>query len=71
MWAFRPVRVHPDVFRMKNCEGPVWTDDEIKVRVPGKALAEYPLEKQKLKEVQLEANLNQAMAADDRIRGGG
>lgn len=61
-WAFRPVRVHLDAFQLKNCEGPVWTDDALRVRVPGKALAEYPVEKQKLKEVQLEVNLNRAMA---------
>ena len=61
-WAFRPVRVHLDAIQLNNCEGPVWSDDALRVRVPGKALAEYPLEKQKQKEVQLEANLNQAMA---------
>jgi hypothetical protein len=61
-FAFRPVRVHGDAVQLRNCEGLIWTKDELVVRVPGKALAEYPLEKQKLKEVQLEANLNRAMA---------
>jgi hypothetical protein len=61
-WAFRPVLVHLDAFQMKNCIGPIWTDDALRIRVPGKDLAEYPPEQQKLKEVQLEANLNRAMA---------
>ncbi len=61
-WALRPVRVHLDAIQLKNCRGPIWTDDELRTRVPGKALAEYPPEQQKQKEVQLEANLNQAMA---------
>ncbi len=61
-WAFRPVRVHLDAIQLQNCEGPIWSDDELRVRVPGTALAEYPPEQQKQKEVQLEANLNRAMA---------
>ncbi len=61
-WAFRPVRVHLDAFQLQPCEGPVWSDDALRVRVPGKALAEYSPEEQKRKEVQLEANLNRAMA---------
>lgn len=60
-FAFRPVLVHLDATQLKDCIGPIWTDDELRTRVPGKALAEYPPEQQKLKEVQLEANLNQAM----------
>ena len=61
-WAFRPVRVHVDAIQLKKCVGPIWTDDALRVRVPGKDLAEYPPEQQKQKEVQLEANLNRAMA---------
>jgi hypothetical protein len=61
-WVFRPVRVHLDAIQLTNCEGPIWSDDELRVRVPGKALAQYPPEQHKQKEVQLEANLNRAMA---------
>lgn len=61
-WAFRPVRVHLDAFQIKNCAGPIWSDDELRVWVPGKTLAEYPPEQQKKKEVQLEANLHRTVA---------
>ena len=61
-WSFRPVRVHLDAVQLKSCEGPIWTDDALRVKVPGKDLAEYSPEQQKRKEVQLEANLNRAMA---------
>lgn len=60
-FAFRPVRVHINAVQLRSCEGLIWTKDELVVRVPGKALTEYPPEKQKRKEVQLEANLNRAM----------
>ncbi len=61
-FAFRPVLVHLDATQVKDCRGPIWTDDTLRTRVPGQALAEYSPEQQKLKEVQLEANLNGAMA---------
>jgi len=61
-WASRPIRVHLDAIQLRDCEGSIWTDDKLRVRVPGKTLAEYPLAQQKLKEAQLEANLNRAMA---------
>jgi len=61
-WAFRPVRVHVDALQFNGCEGLVWTDDELAVKVPGKILAEYSPEDRRKKEIQLEANLNRAMA---------
>ena len=61
-WVFRPVRIHIDAVQMKNCTGAIWSDDEVRVWVPGTTLAEYPPDQQKTKEVQLEANLHQAMA---------
>jgi len=60
--AFRPVRVHVDAVQLNGCEGLVWTDDELAVKVPGKTLAEHPPEERGRKEIQLEANLNRAMA---------
>jgi len=61
-WAFRPVRVHVDTVQFNGCEGLVWTDDELAVKVPGKMLEEYPPEDRRKKEIQLEANLNRATA---------
>ncbi len=61
-WAFRPVRVHLDAVQIRDCQGLIWTDDALRIRVPGKALAGHRPEQQQRKEVQLEANLEQAMA---------
>ena len=61
-WAFRPVRVHLEAVQIRNCRGVVWSEDELAIKVPGKTLAEYPPEKQSLKEIQLEANLKHVMA---------
>lgn len=61
-WAFRPVRVQLEAVQLKECEGLVWSGQELVVKVSGKTLAEYPPEEQKRKEVQLEVNLNRAMA---------
>jgi len=60
-WAFRPVRVHAEAVQMRNCRGVVWSQDELAVKVPGKTLAEYPLEQQSQLEIQLEANLKHVM----------
>jgi hypothetical protein len=60
-WAFRPVRVHLNAFQNTSCAGIVWSDDELQIRVPGKTLAQYPSEQQRLKQVQLEANLKHAI----------
>ncbi len=61
-WVLRPVRVHLDAFQLKPCEEPVWSDDALRVRVPGKALTEYSPEAQKREAAQVEANLNRALA---------
>jgi hypothetical protein len=60
-WAFRPVRLHLDAIQVTSCPGEIWSRDELVVRVPGKRLAEYPEEQQHLKQVQLEANLHEAV----------
>jgi hypothetical protein len=60
-WAFRPVRLHADATQITNCGGLVWTQEELVVKVPGKALEEYPEDLRRKKEVQLEANLKRAM----------
>lgn len=60
-WAFRPVRVHAEAVQMRNCRGVVWSEDELAIKVPGKTLAEYPLEQQSQLEIQLEANLKHVM----------
>ena len=62
-WAFRPVRVHLDAIQLRNCQGLVWTEEELAIKVPGKTLESYPVELRQRKEIQLEANLNRAMAA--------
>ncbi len=62
-WVFRPVRVHADIVQTRNCQGVIWSQDELVVRVPGKTLAEYPPAQQSRKEIQLEANLNRVMEA--------
>ena len=60
-WAFRPVRLHLDAIQVKSCPGEIWSRDELVVRVPGTQLAHYPEEQQHLKQVQLEANLHEAV----------
>ncbi len=59
-FAFRPVRLHVDAIQRTNCEGLIWTGEELAVRVPGKTLAEYPPDQRGRKEIQLEANLRHA-----------
>lgn len=61
-WTFRPVRVHLDATQITNCQGLIWTDEELAIKVPGETLAQYPPEDRGRKEIQLEANLNRAMA---------
>ncbi len=61
-WTFRPVRVHLDAVQLTQCDGPIWTEEELMVKVPAKTLAEYSPEEQNRKEIQLEANLSRAMA---------
>jgi hypothetical protein len=60
-WAFRPVRVEVTGLQLAPCRGEIWIDQELKVTVPRKALAEYPPEQRRRKEVQLEVNLKTAM----------
>ncbi len=59
-WTFRPVRLHADATQLTNCEGLIWTKEELAIKVPGKTLAEYPEELRGKKEIQLEANLKRA-----------
>ena len=59
-WAFRPVRLHLDAIQVRSCPGKIWSRDELVIRVPGKQLEQYPEDQQHLKQVQLEANLQQA-----------
>ena len=61
-WAFRPVRIEISALQLTPCAGMVWTRQVVVVKVPGKALEGYLPEQQKRKDVQLEANLNEAMA---------
>jgi len=59
-WTFRPVRVHLDATQITNCQGLIWTDEELAIKVPGETLAQYPPEDRGRKEIQLEANLKHA-----------
>jgi hypothetical protein len=59
-WTFRPVRLHADATQLVNCEGLIWTQEELAIKVPGKTLAEYPEELRGRKEIHLEANLKRA-----------
>jgi hypothetical protein len=59
-WTFRPVRLHADATQLVNCEGLIWTQEELAIKVPGKTLAEYPEELRDRKETHLEANLKRA-----------
>ncbi len=61
-WTFRPVRLHADATQLTNCEGLIWTQEELAIKVPGKTLEEYPEELRGKKETQLEANLKRATA---------
>lgn len=60
-WVFRPVRVEVEAWRM-GCAQPIWTEQVLVIRVPGKTLAAYPAEERRKKEVQLGVNLDRAMA---------
>jgi hypothetical protein len=72
-FAFRPVRLHVDARQRTDCNGLIWTGEELAVRVPGSTLAEYPPEQRGRLEIQLEANLKRAAgdlaeAAGDTLR---
>jgi hypothetical protein len=62
-WGFRPVRIQIDALQLTPCEGLVWSQQELIIKVPGKELAGYNPEEQKRKEVQLEVNLRKALAS--------
>ena len=62
-WAFRPVRIQMHALQSSPCEGLVWTEQELVIKVPGKALAEYSPEKQRRKDIQLTVNLDKALGA--------
>lgn len=61
-WAFRPVRVEIEAVQPTECEGPVWSAQDLAVLVPGKTLDRYPTEDRRRKEMQLEANLAQVLS---------
>lgn len=60
-WAFRPVHVIVDATQLKGCEMPIWTEEEIVIIAGKKALAAFPEEQRKRKEVQLRVNLERAL----------
>jgi hypothetical protein len=60
-WAFRPVRVEVEALQVTGCEQRAWHEQEIVILISRKALAQYPPEVRKSKEVQLEVNLRQAL----------
>lgn len=62
-WAFRPVRIQIHALQIEPCEGMIWTEQELVLKVPGKTLEEYAPEQQRRKEVQLNVNLDKALAA--------
>jgi hypothetical protein len=60
-WAFRPVRVEIEAIQLGKCEGSIWVNQEMMVKIPRKTMAAYPPEQRDRKELQLEANLRRAM----------
>ena len=60
-WALRPVRVQVEAVQLGQCEGPVWSTEDVVVLIPGKTLAAFPPEERRRKEVQLGVNLERAM----------
>ena len=62
-WAFRPVRLQVDVLQLNPCEGPIWSKQELTIKVSGKELSHYTADEQTRKEVQLDINLHRAAAA--------
>lgn len=61
-WAFRPVRIQIEALQVAGCAARVWHEQEVVVLIPWKTLAKYPPEERQRKEVQLEVNLNRALA---------
>lgn len=59
-WAFRPVHVEVEARQLTGCEMRSWSDQEL-VILSRKALAAYPPEERKRKEIQLQVNLEQAL----------
>jgi hypothetical protein len=60
-WAFRPVRIQLDILQLAQCEGLVWSQQELIVKVPGKALSGYTSDEQRKREIQLDVNLHKAI----------
>lgn len=61
-WAFRPVHVEVDAVQLTPCTKRTWYDQEVTVIAGRKALAGYPDEQRRRKEIQLQVNLDQALA---------
>ena len=61
-WAFRPVRVTAEAIQITGCQKQIWTEQELVILVPGKTLERYPPEERRRKEIQLEVNLEHALA---------
>lgn len=59
-WAFRPVHVEVEAIQLTGCEMQSW-DDQALVILSRKALAAYPPEERRRKEIQLQVNLEQAL----------
>ena len=60
-WAFRPVRVEVEALQITGCEQRAWHEQELVILISRRALAQYPPDDRKRKEVQLEVNLEQAL----------
>lgn len=60
-WAFRPVHVIMEAMQLKPCEVSGWRDEEVVIIAGRKALAAYPEDQRKRKEVQLRVNLEAAL----------
>jgi hypothetical protein len=60
-WALRPVQVQVEALRVTGCEQDVWEEETLVILVPWKTLANFPSEKRRRKEVQLEVNLTHAL----------
>lgn len=61
-WAFRPVHVEIDALQLTGCVKRIWYDQEVTIIAGKKDLSAYPEEQRKRKEVQLQVNLDQALA---------
>jgi hypothetical protein len=61
-WAFRPVHVEIFALQVKECVQPVWHDKEVTIIAGRNDLAAYPEGQRRRKDVQLQVNLDQALA---------